>query len=163
MGVAVMMKFAMLFFFLGTLGEPNLYAATTGSLSVSGAVAAATAVVVTPTAGASSLNLATTQTNLNIGSVQEINNTTLGYALKVASTNAGKLKNGTLGSVNYTAKYNAVTFTLSATPQTITASAPAITVVNVTKPITISYTGVPAQNLMQGTYTDTLTFSITSP
>ena len=35
-------------------------------------------------------------------------------------------------------------------------------VVNATKQFAISYTGVPAANLMAGTYSDTLTFTITA-
>ncbi|MGK5088446.1 fimbrial protein [Bdellovibrionota bacterium FG-2] len=141
----------------------NTQAATTGTITLSGAVAAATAIVVTPAAGYNALDLSTTQSNLNVATVREINNTTLGYTVKVASTNAGLLKNGTLGSVTYTAQYNSSGFTLSATPQTVTTSAPANSIVNVTKPLTVSYTGTAAENLMQGSYSDTLTFTITSP
>ncbi len=138
-------------------------AATTGTITLSGTVAAATAITVTPAAGYNSLDLSTTQSNLNVATVREINNTTLGYSVKVASTNAGLLKNGTLGSVTYTSQYNGSSYTLSATPQTVTTGTASNSVVNVTKPLTISYTGTAADSLMQGSYSDTLTFTITSP
>lgn len=137
-------------------------AATTGSIILQGVVAPVVAVTVTGQGTYNALNLATTQTNLLVANVQEQSNDTLGYKVTVASANAGQLKNGTLGQVTYTAQYNAVTFTLSATPVQVTNQAAQTTVVNATKPLTISYTGTPAVSIMSGTYTDTLTFTITA-
>ncbi|MGK5089080.1 hypothetical protein WDW86_16100 [Bdellovibrionota bacterium FG-2] len=138
-------------------------AATTSSIALLGSVSAETAIVVTPVVGYDSLDLLTTRTKLNVATVREINNTTLGHTVKVASTNAGLLKNGNLGSVSYTAQYNNSEFTLSTTPPIVTTSAPVNSIVNIAKSLTVSYTGSTPESLMQGSYSDTLTFTITSP
>ena len=135
-------------------------AATTGSITISGTVPAATAIVVTGSTGYNNLDLAATATNLQVATVNETNNTTNGYTVTVASTNAGQLKNGTLGSVTYTAKYNSTAFTLSNAAAQVTNAPAANAIVNVSKPLTISYTGAAAGTLMTGTYSDTLTFTI---
>jgi hypothetical protein len=129
-------------------------AATTGVLTLQGVVAAATAITVTGAGGFSELDLATSANDLQVASVREINNTTNGYTVSLTSQNAGVLKNGSIGNVNYTAKYNSQAVTLSATPVTVTTSAPS------TKGFTISYAGTAAANMMVGTYSDTLTFTI---
>lgn len=138
----------------------SAYAALTGSLTISGAVAAATAIVVNQTTGYNSLDLSTTAVDQEVATVREINNTTNGYTVTLSSANAGLLKNGTLGSVTYTAKYNDTSVSLTVAPVTITTGAASNSVVNVLKPFEISFTGVAASTLMVGTYSDTLTFTI---
>lgn len=148
---------------LGTLTigiTGTVHAALTGSITLQGSVGAATAIVVTPQNNYNALDLATTVSNLNVANVREINNTAAGYKVTLVSANAGKLKNGTLGQVSYTAKYNGNAVTLSASPQQITNQGPQTGVVNVVKAFTINYTGTPAADLMVGTYSDTLTFTI---
>lgn len=137
-------------------------AATTGSLTIQGVVPAVVAITVTGQGTYNNLSLSTTAADLLVANVVEQSNDGLGYKVTVASANAGLLKNGTLGQVTYTAKYNATVFTLSTTPVQVTNQGPQTTVVNVTKPLVISYTGVPAVNMMSGTYSDTLTFTITA-
>ena len=139
------------------------WAASTGSITISGVVAQHTDIVVASVAGYNALDLSATATDLTVANVTEKNNTTLGYKVTLSSANAGKLKNGTLGYVTYTAKYNATSVALSTTPTNVTTSAAATSIVNVTKPFKISYTGVDTTTLMQGTYSDTLTFTIASP
>lgn len=139
------------------------FSATSGNITISGNVAAATAIVVTSVAGYNALDLSTTAADLAVANVREINNTLNGYTVTLASANSGSLKNGTLGSVSYTAKYNGVAATLSSTPVTVTTSPASNSVVNVLKGFAISYTGQPAQDLMVGTYSDTLTFTIAAP
>lgn len=136
------------------------YAALTGSITISGSISAATAIVVSTVAGYNSLDLTTTATDQNVATVREINNTAAGYSVTLTSANAGKLKNGSLGQVTYTAKYNGSAVTLAASPQTVTTQGSQSAVVNVVKNFAISYTGTAAQDLMVGTYSDTLTFTI---
>lgn len=135
-------------------------AATTGNITISGVVSAATAIVVNSVAGYNSLDLSTTASDQAVANVREINNTTNGYTVTLTSQNSGLLKNGTLGSVSYSAKYNGSSVSLSSTPVTITNGAASNSVVNVVKSFQISYTGTAASNLMVGTYSDTLTFTI---
>lgn len=136
------------------------FAALTGSITIQGTVAAATAIVVNAQTGYNSLNLHANQTNLVVATVDESNNTTLGYAVTLSSANAGKLKNGGLGEVTYTARYNSAAVSLTVTPVTITSQGAQTSVVNISKNFDISYTGIPAVNLMAGAYSDTLTFTI---
>lgn len=135
------------------------YGATTGSITISGSVPGATAIVVNSVAGYNNLDLTASPVDLSVASVREINNTANGYTVTLASTNAGQLKNGTSG-LAYTAKYNNVSVTLSATPTLITNSPPSTSIVNVVKPFAVSYTGAAAETMAAGTYSDTLTFTI---
>jgi hypothetical protein len=147
---------------LGLTGAGSAIAATTGQITISGSIPAYTAIVVSPVAGYNSLDLSTTATDKNVATVTEINNTTTGYTVKLASANSGSLKNGSLGSVAYTAKYNGTAVTLSSTAVTVTKQSSQTSVVNANKNFSISYTGVDPTTLMVGTYSDTLTFTITA-
>ena len=138
-------------------------AATTGTLLLSATVPSATAIVVTPVGSPGALDPTVTATDFLVANVREINNTTAGYHVTLSSANAGVLKNGTLGTIPYTAKYNGSSVVLSVTPQNITIGAPSTSVVNRLKTFSISYTGLPNDQRMAGTYNDTLTFTITSP
>ncbi len=149
-------------FFKFIFNVSSSFAALVGSIVLQGIVPATTAITVVGVSPFNSLDLTTTQANLNIASITEQNNTALGYTVKLTSANSGLLKNGTLGQIAYTAKYNAVSVVLSTTPVTVTNQGPQLTPVNVNKSMSISYTGVPSASLMQGNYTDTLTFTIAS-
>lgn len=155
-------RFALLSTVAATAAAP-LYGAVTGSITLSATVPAATAIVVTGTGSYNTLDLSTAATNLAVASIREINNTTGGYTVTAASTNAGKLKNGSAGSVTYTAKYNGSSFTLSSSPVNVTTSPASTSVVNIVKSLQISYAAQPAGSLMAGTYSDTLTFTISAP
>ena len=150
------------FILLLSIWSTSLYAGNTatGNIILSGAVAAATNIAVTGVVPYSALDLSVTQTNLLVANVTEVNNTTNGYTVTLTSANAGTLKNGTFGSIIYTAQYNGVSANLSTTPVNITTGAASNTVVNAIKTLKISYTGVPAASVMVGTYSDTLTFTI---
>ena len=135
-------------------------AALTGSITISGSVPGATAITVTSAAGYNSLDLTASPSDQTVANVREINNTANGYTVTLASTNSGLLKNGTVGQLAYTAKYNGSSVTLSSTPVQITNAAPSNSIVNTVKAFAISYTGVASDTLMAGTYSDTLTFTI---
>lgn len=136
-------------------------AATTGSITISGVVPKVVSITVTSVAGFNTLDLTSTQTALTVANVQEQSNDSLGYSVTIASANAGKLVNGS-NNIAYAAKYNNVSFTLSTTPVTVTTQRAQTVVVNTTKPLTIAYTGVPSANMMSGTYSDTLTFTVSA-
>lgn len=136
-------------------------AATTGSITLSGIVPKIVSISITGQGVYNNLDLSTTATNLLVANVTEASNDINGYSVTVASANAGLLKNGAF-QLAYTAKYNNTTFTLSATPVVVTSVASQVAVVNVTKPVVISYTGTGAALMMSGTYSDTLTFNITA-
>lgn len=137
------------------------FGATSGSITISGAVPGATAITVTSQTGYNNLDLTASPVNLQVASIREVNNTANGYSVSLTSANAGQLKNGASG-LAYTAKYNNVSVSLSTTPSVITTGAPSNSVVNVVKPFTISYTGAAADTMLAGTYSDTLTFTISA-
>lgn len=145
------------------LASTASFGASSGTITLSGTIPAVTSIVLTGVNSYSSLDLSTTQSDLTVVNVREINNTTQGYTVKVASGNVGAFKNGTLGSLPYSAKYNGVGVILSATPQVVTSSPASNSVVNVVKNFTISYSGVVPESQMTGVYSDTLTFTIISP
>lgn len=145
---------------LAALISSEASAALTGNITIQGSVSAATSIIVSSVAGYNSLNLHANQTNLSVANVTEQNNTTAGYTVTLSSANAGKLKNGSLGEINYTARYNGTSVALTVSPVTITTQGAQTSVVNSVKGFDISYTGVAAENLMVGTYSDQLTFTI---
>lgn len=155
-----MKKLSLMLSLVSILAAGQAQAALTGNVTIQGTVAAATAITVTSVTGYNSLDLSSSQTNLLVANIREVNNTAAGYSVTLTSSNAGSLKNGSIGSLAYTATYDDVAVTLSSTPQTVTTGGASTAVVNTVKPFKISYTGTAAENLMQGSYSDTLTFTI---
>ncbi len=153
-----MNKLIVLFLLLST----TVYGATTGNITLNGIVPAVVSITVTGVGSFNALTLATTQTDLTVANVIEQSNDSLGYKVTVSSANTGTLKNGAVGSIAYTAKYNGTSFVLSPTAVQVTNQAAQAVVVNATKALAISYTGVPNVSVMSGAYSDTLTFTITA-
>ncbi|MBC7538949.1 MAG: fimbrial protein [Bacteriovorax sp.] len=136
------------------------FAATTGSLLLQGTVAQKISLVVTSQSIASTLDLSTSQTDLVVASVNEQSNSKTGYKMTISSANLSKIKRTDGADVlSYTMKYNGSAVGLSsAGGTTITNSAG--TSVNLNKSVSISYTGVAAESMVEGTYADTVTFTI---
>lgn len=135
------------------------FAATTGTLLLKGVVPRLVNITVTAETIAANLPLDTTQSNTKVATINEQSNSNTGYKVTISSANAGKLVHQSVTSsvVAYTARYNSNAVNL-ATPQTITYSSAAS--VNANRNFDISYTGVPHENLIEGNYQDTLTFTI---
>lgn len=136
-------------------------AATTGNLLLKGTVPPLLSIVVTPEALASALPLDTTQTDTKVATINEKSNSNTGYQVAVSSSNQGKLVHESVASsfINYSLKYNGNSVDLSA-GQTYTY--PSATSVNTNRDVEISYTGVPHEDLVQGEYSDTVTFTISA-
>ncbi|MBC7713946.1 MAG: fimbrial protein [Rhizobacter sp.] len=136
------------------------FAATTGTLLLQGIVAQKVLVAVTAATVASALDLSATQADLKVGSVNVQSNSKTGYKLTISSANLGKLKRTDGAEVfGYTMKYAGSAVGLStAVGTTITNSAGSV--VNVNNDINISYTGVAAETMVEGTYQDVVTLSI---
>jgi hypothetical protein len=125
---------------------------------------------ITPTASASNLPLTSTQSSLNVGSVNITANCQNGYLLKVASTNAGNLVNTSIATpgvndkISYALNFGASAMTLSSTATTF------YTVPNATmystssfiNNLNMSYTGVANSDRTAGSYQDVLTFTLQS-
>src|ERR1051325_8463132 len=99
-------------FGLLALAVTTLWAASSGNIILSGAVATINDITITPQSGYNSLNLTTGGTDQTVAVVNEKNNSFLGYSVTLASANAllgqARLK-GTdvLNSnvINYSIKY----------------------------------------------------------
>jgi hypothetical protein len=145
------------------------------ALNLSGSVAAVVDVSVSGTAIAASLDLSVnhTETGLKVADVTEMANTPAGYTVTVSSANlaAGGRCGGTAGQACF---YNStgnedVAFTLlkGATSLTFSGSTAtwadttAVQLTSLASVANIAY-AVGATVLPQGTYTETLTFTITS-
>lgn len=145
-----------------TLASTSSMAATTGTLLLKGVVAKKIAIVVTSEAVASALDLEVSQTaGLLVGTVNEQSNSKTGYKVSITSANSGKLKRTDGPEVfSYDLTYGGAVVGLASGGSVF--SNPAVAAVNVNKDLMITYTGVPAESMIQGAYTDTLTLNIAS-
>ncbi len=137
------------------------FAATTGNLLLKGTVPALLSIAVTPEPLASTLPLDTTQTDSKVATVNEKSNSNTGYKVNISSTNGGNLVHDSVASsfINYSLTYDGNAVNLSAGDEFIFSSASSV---DTNKDIDISYTGVPHANLIEGDYTDTVTFTISA-
>ncbi|MGZ3787304.1 MAG: fimbrial protein [Bacteriovorax sp.] len=136
------------------------FAATTGTLLLQGVVAQKISVTVAPQAVASTLDLSTSQTDLAVASVNEKSNSKTGYKVTITSANLGQLKRTDGADIfSYTMKYDGSAISLSSAAGTTIANSAASSV-NSNKSVTISYTGMAAESMVEGAYADTVTFSI---
>lgn len=139
------------------------FSATTGTLLLQGVVAKKVAIVVTAESVASALNLETTQSDLKVATSNEQSNSKVGYKVTVKSANLGKLKRTDGSEVfAYTLKYGGTAVGLSTAAGSVVTNTSSAASVNVNKDIAISYTGVAAESMVEGTYSDTLTLDIAS-
>lgn len=137
------------------------FSAVTGSSLLQGKVSSRVSIEVFPEAIATALDLSTTQSDLKVASYREKSNAILsGYRVTITSANLGKLKRTDGADVfPYTLKYDGTTLNLSTTSGT-TYERWHIFPVSLLRNLTISYTGKPAEQMVVGTYTDTITFEI---
>lgn len=135
------------------------FAATSGNLILRGTVPLNLSILVTPEAVAQTLDLTTTQSDLKVASINEKSNSKTGYKITVSSLNAGKLKR-TDGSetLTYTLKYGGSAVALASATDVVVSSSAGLA--NTNKDVTISYTGAATDTMVQGTYEDTVSFTI---
>lgn len=139
------------------------FSATTGSVLLQGIVAKKVSIVVTSEAVASALNLETTQADLKVATATEQSNSKVGYKVTLKSTNLGKLKRTDGNEVfAYTLKYGGTLVGLSSAAGSVVTTSASASSVNISKDILISYTGVAAETMVEGTYADTLQLDIAS-
>ncbi len=143
-----------------TLAGSSFAAPSPTTLLLQGSVSPKVSLTVTSQPVAQTLDLATTQTDLNVASVNEQSNTKSGYKVTITSANLGKLTlAGGAEVFAYTLKYGNTALNLSsAAGQVVTNSTSGV--VNQSRSVTVSYTGKPAESMVEGTYSDTITFGI---
>lgn len=148
-------------FIIGCLLTGSALAATSGSLLLKSIVPGVNSLEVEPKPLASTLPLDTTQSNSEVAKVKIKANSTNGYKITISSANTGKLVHETVttSSVPYTLRFDSQMVNL-ATGQVINYPAPQPNAHN--PKVEISYTGVPHENLHEGYYSDTVTFTISS-
>jgi hypothetical protein len=134
------------------------FAATTGTLLLKGQVGQVLSILVTPEAIASTLPLDISQVDTKVATVNEISNSSTGYRVSISSANLGNLlRTGGTETFAYTMKYNGSSVDLASGDSFSSNTAASV---NVNKDVQISYTGVPAANMVAGEYEDTVTFEI---
>jgi hypothetical protein len=135
------------------------FAATQATLNLKGNVPNVMSIALVAESVALTLPLQTTQTNTKVAVVTEVSNSSTGYKITAQSTNLGKLKHANGNTFNYSLFYAGTNLNLqNSSPSPIVNTS--TTAVNRTRDVTISYTGVPADQLIAGDYTDQVTFTI---
>ena len=152
---------------MAVVGMPAV-AAETGSLALSGTAPGILEITVTGVAGYQELALSTDVADKPIANVVEKSNKYGGYTVVVESTNAVANATGpsldsavTGEKLSYSLKYGSTVVVFTTGSSLITDSASKTPKTGTTKEMTISFAGADA-NLAEGTYTDTLTFTISA-
>jgi len=148
--------------FLALLLTSPVWAATTDTLLLKGTVPAVVDIDVVPTTLATTLPLDTTQVNGHVADVVTKWNTLNGARIVVSSANGGQLRHAsvTTSVINYTLQAPGVPAFSLASPQTF--DDPVSGPQNIIQALGINYTGVPYDLLVEGDYTDTVTFTISA-
>jgi hypothetical protein len=144
---------------LAVMTTGSAMAATTGTLLLRGTVPRLLEITVSPEAIASTLPLDTTQSNTLVAVVNEKSNSKTGYNVSISSANLGKLvhESETSSVVNYNLSYDGNAVDLAAGDVFTYSGAGAN---NNNRNVNISYTGIDHDLLIEGDYSDTVTFTI---
>jgi hypothetical protein len=139
----------------------QVFSATTGDLILRGVVPELISISVNAQSVASSLPLDTTQSDTLVATVNEKSNSNNGYSVAITSANLGNLvhQSVTSSSIAYGLKYDGNVVDLANGDQFDFNSSASV---DATKNIQISYTGVPHESLVEGAYSDTVTFTISA-
>jgi len=143
-----------------TLASFNSFADLFDTLLLQGTVNESTNIVVTPVTIASTLNLTASQTNLVVASVSEKSNSHTGYNVNISSAHAGNLLHEDAVEVfPYALKYDGASINLAA-PVDVPYAIPSHG--HSDRAVTISYVGVPEEDMVAGIYADIITFTISA-
>ncbi len=156
------MKMNKLLGLLGLMASVS-FAASTGNLTLSGTVTATYNITITPDGtNNTTLNILAGESLKSVADVLEESNDPAGYKIQATSANNGKLKNGTVDEVSYQVKYGAGSLTsLTTSAQTLFTSSTLSSPASNSQNVKVSFTGKPTA--LAGTFSDTVTFSISAP
>lgn len=151
----------MKYFTLGLiLLSANIYSATSATLHLTGTVPKKLDISID--VSTVSLDLTANKNDFKIATVTEKSNSNGGYKVNITSQNLGKLKReGGTEQFNYSLKYGGSSMALTSAAggsQIVTASG----VQSQAKDVLISYTGAAAETMVEGTYSDLLTLTISA-
>ncbi len=142
------------------LASFSVFAATSGTLNLKGKVNEKLSILVTPEAVALTLDLEVSANDLKVASVNEKSNSNSGYKISISSANLGKLiRTGGAEEFPYSIKYDSQVIDLVNGDEIVHSSA---VVADVDNDVLISYTGIPAEDMVAGNYKDTITFQISA-
>lgn len=143
-----------------TLSSVSAFAQSQATLILKGEVNRQLSISILADNLAGNLPLDVSQNGTRVARVQEKSNSKTGYKVSIDSANDGVLKR-TSGNQTfpYSLAYNGQTLDLT---QVVEVSYPAASAVTQIRDLNISYTGVPADQMVAGEYTDTITFSISA-
>lgn len=144
---------------------PNSWAASSGTLNLSGTVAAVNSVAITPN-GSNNTTLdilnGVSGLGLNVATVAESSNDILGYIIQLSSINAGKLERNGTDTVNmtpYQISYDGGAFAQpSSSPTTVKTVSSLTGLTSHNSAVLIKVNAAPSA--VAGSYSDTLTISI---
>ena len=142
----------------------STFAATSGSLNLSGSVSPKLSIVVNPNAASTTLDLSTSQSNLLVGTTLEKSNSKTGYTISVRSANGGKLgheESNPADVLAYTMNYGSFSGSLTTSDQTAV-DVNSTQIGGLSRDIKINYTGLAPEDMKSGSYADTVTFTITA-
>lgn len=132
--------------------------ATSDTLLLKGNVPSRVSIAVDAELLASSLPLDISQNDSKVATVTEKSNSKNGYKVTISSANGGVLvhEDG-VETFDYVLSYDGSSLDLSSP---VVQDNPAAAAVNVNKIVGITYTGIDEELMVEGDYTDTITFSI---
>jgi len=132
--------------------------ATSDTLLLKGNVPSRVSIAVAAESIASNLPLDISQTATKVATVTEKSNSNTGYKVTISSANNGALvRDGGSEQFAYSLSYDGSSLDLSNSVEQTHSSAAAV---NSDKDVTISYTGIDAEEMVQGDYSDVVTFAI---
>lgn len=133
-------------------------ASTSATLILKGEVSRSLSIAILADNLAGNLPLEVSQNSTRVARVQEKSNSKTGYKVSIESANKGVLKRSQGNQeFPYSLSYDGQALDLS---QLVEVSHPAENAVTQIRDLNISYTGVPADQMVAGEYIDTITFSI---
>lgn len=133
--------------------------ATTGTLVLKGNVPEVYDLKLVAETVSSTLRLDQTQTDLKVATVTETSNAKSGYKVSIRSDNKGQLvRSGGSEKFTYTLKYDNQQIALTGNSVDVRNSQPELSGKH--RNVSISYTGVPASQMISGEYTDNVVFTI---
>lgn len=106
------------------------------------------------------LDLSSNKSDYKIATLTEKSNSNNGYKIKISSLNLGKLqRSGGVEKFSYDLKYGTIALDLSSADGASLSNS-SYGVLTTSKDLTISYTGISSDRMVEGSYEDTLTFQI---
>ncbi|MBF0360886.1 MAG: fimbrial protein [Oligoflexia bacterium] len=139
----------------------SIYAASTGTLNLSGTVAAICNITINAVTEATQLNITGGESARKVASVDEQSNSITGYKIFMSSANGGELRNTSDATkkTTYTVSYNnGTTQAPTTTPVEVKNKSALTGLTTETSDVKVSVVAFP--NAPSGTYTDTITLSI---